>query len=112
MDHAGLDVGNSICGSFQAHLELCSQGLDSVSVCRGHLLQPVGHEAVEHAKVGCQAGPHAGNLILMAGLQDLLDRIIQQQAVPMLRAQLIYELATLPALQCLVSGVYSKKAGN
>ncbi len=76
--------------------ELFDNALEPVQTGCGHLLELVGQQAVEDAKVGGKAGSNGGNFVFVPLTQDLLDGVIQQQAVVMLGRQRINQLSPLP----------------
>ncbi len=91
----GDPIGTLASGA--ARLQLRGQAGQSRRPGIGHLAQPVGHEALEHAKVGRKRRADAGDLALVPRAQHLLDRVIQQQAAAVRRAELVHQLPARPA---------------
>jgi len=97
MGLGGTDPPVGTLASGGARLQLRGQAGQARRPGVGHLAQPVGHEALEHAKVGRERRAHAGHLALVPRAQHLLDRVVQQQAAAVRRAQLVHQLPARPA---------------
>ena len=82
----------------ESYLELSCQAMEGSCICLRTLLQAIGKQSVEDAKVGRKAGANIGNLLLVACLEDPLYGVIENQAIAMLLAQVVDQLPTRPVV--------------